>query len=237
MTTGNGANASIKGNTISGGATGIYLEDVPAALFGNSVTGASGHQIECAGGAFAGAGFNYLGGNSPASGSNCTDVSDQLGAQISSWTEGAANGDVSISGASGTTAIFQLTDDPYSYGAGMSDLAGFYAVMSTAGDGAVTHAGSGGNQAKMHMAATGCSPMTGDCWETASDGGAARAISARPQDGEGYYARGNVDPTAVTFSGAQTNSPAQNMLLITFAAILAAGATALFVFKRSQLLK
>jgi len=53
------ANAVIKGNTISGGTTGIQLLVTPSTLpLGNSVTGASGYQIDCASGN--GAAFNYL---------------------------------------------------------------------------------------------------------------------------------------------------------------------------------
>ncbi len=251
--------ASIKGNTISGGTIGVDLAAAASAIFGNSVTGASGNQIDCNGGGFAGAGFNYLGGISPTSGSNCTDVNNQLGAEISSWVEGTNNGDVSVSGSSGVVAIFQLADDPYTYGQGMSDLAGFYAVMDTGENGTVAHAGSGGNQAKMFMAATGCSPMTGSCWqslndalvipinsenclvevdvcdesETSGDVIGDRAVTSRPQTGSGYYALGNADPAAVTLAQTQAQTGHSVLFLIWFAMGLAL-LTGLFIEKRQQ---
>ncbi len=223
-------NVSIKGNTITGGNQGISLSlTIVGPMVGNTVTGASGNQINCNGSATTGAAGNYLGGISPTSGSDCGDVAQQIGSAISGWVEGSAFGDVSVTGATGDVFIYQLADDPYTYGEGMSDLAGFYAVYSENDNGTVVHGGSGGTQAKMPFDATGCAPMTPDCWGGAGD---TRAVSVA-QTGSGYYALGNTDPAAVTLSGSGIST--DNSIIVVVAVMtLLLSATGFYLFNRKE---
>jgi parallel beta-helix repeat protein len=223
----NDTSAVIKGNTISGGTTGIQLLVVPSTLpLGNSVTGASGYQIDCAGGA--GAAFNYLGSSSPSGGSNCSDVNDQLGAAIQGWADSNSYGSVSVIAGS-NQSVFQLADDPYNVGSGgEGDLTAFYAVR-TDGTPAVTHSG-GMTQTKMLMAGTGCFPMSNRCWDSATD------EIPRAQTGKGYYAIGSVDPNAVTLANI-TASSANTWLAVGLVVSLSALAMgALFVLRKRRAL-
>jgi len=223
----NDADTSIKGNTISGGSIGIDVNTDGATIYGNSVTGASGNQIDCSNDNWNAAGFNYLGGSSPTSGSNCNDKEDQIGESFgSNWADGSAYGDVSVSGGTGI-AVFQLSGDPYTFGSGDGDLTAFYAVKGS-GSLTVTHSGSG-TQAKMMMDATGCSPMTITCWESASD------ENPRPQTGKGYYAVGNTDPTVITLRSVSVaaNSNFMPVLVIGLALVVSLGAVVVVRRKRS----
>lgn len=171
----------IKGNTITGGGIGFALTGNATAVYGNNISGVSGLAVDCSGAATLGAAFNYLGGVSPLSGSDCSDRVGQLGSPILSWTEGTSLNE--INGTAGP--LFDLgMSVPYGYAAPVSQSTHFYAA--TAGNVAVT---GGTTQFKMLMSANGCQPMTGSCWQSAAGG--------RPQTGPGYFYGGGLDPTAV----------------------------------------
>lgn len=172
---------TLKGNTISGGGTGILLTGDPTALYGNNISGVSGLAVDCDGTATLGAAFNYLGGVSPSSGSDCTDVANQLGAPIVNWTEGTTLNQVS----STAGPLFDLgLISPYGYLAPIGQLSNFYA----AANGTVT-VNVAGTQFKMLLDGTGCVPMTPTCWQSVGNG--------RAQTAPGYFYAGPADPTAI----------------------------------------
>ena len=224
-----GTGATIKDNTISGGINGIALTSAPMAIYANTVSGASGNQINCSGGAFSGAGFNYIGGNYGGGGSNCTDAEDQLGSPIVAWTDGTSLGSCTAGSAG---PIFDLgNNSPFGLTPPLGRDSKYYATTSGAGDVTVT---GGTTQFKMHMngdndtGSEACNPMTEECWESSSNG--------RGQSGAGYYFSGSQDPTAVTLTDITARS-ANTWLpvgLVAGLSVLALGA--LFVLRKRQAL-
>jgi hypothetical protein len=219
-----GTGATIKGNTISGGTTGIALTGVAAAIYGNTVSGASGNQIACSG-AFAGAGFNYLGGNIGGGGTNCADATDQLGSPIVSWTDSTSLSEASVTGSG---PIFNLGNvAPFGYAPPLGRNSKYYAT--TAGATAVTITSGGATQFKMLMAGTGCNPMTSTCWESLTNG--------RAQSGAGYYFRGSQDPTAITLRDLNATSTATPWPLVIGAVVVLAAMLALGLVLRRRTAK
>jgi hypothetical protein len=190
-----GASATIKDNTITGGTTGIYLDNEADFIYGNTVTGASSNnQIYC-GGYFDAAAFNYLGGYQGGQGVyNCSDAASQLGSPIVAWTDvGTSLGTCTVTGSG---PIFNLGNGPlFGHTPPLGRDSFFYATTPNAGTVSVT---GGSNQFKMLMDATGCNPMSSTCWEDST---------SRAQTGAGYYFSGSQDPTAITLANVTTESP------------------------------
>jgi hypothetical protein len=209
------AGGSIKDNTISGGTTGISLTATSSNVYANTVTGASGNQIEC-GGSFAGAGFNYIGGNYNGSGTNCNDGTDQLGSEIVAWTDGNSLNECSLP--TGDGPIFDLGNiSPYGLTPPQARDSKYYATTASANTVTITV---GTTLFKMNMDRMNdlgtldvCNPMTTECWESAPD---------RAQTGDGYYFGGSQDPTALTLANVTAESP--NLWLpVALAAVVLAG--------------
>lgn len=185
---------TIKGNDISGGTYGVELQGAPTAFYGNRVTGASTQQIYC-NGATAGAAWNYLGGTSPSSGSDCSDVDAQLGSNFVSWSDGGVVSGLSVGGA--VIATFDLANNlPFGYGSTTGRTSNYFAVYDNATADSVTVGGTGTYQYKMFVPPnTGGICPTGtehSCWDSIANG--------RAQSGSGYFYKGNQDPTAITLS-------------------------------------
>ena len=217
-----GANATIKDNTISGGINGISLSNAASAIWGNTVTGASNQQINC-GGAFNGAGFNYIGGNITGAGSNCSDNTDQLGSPIESWTD---TGTLVLNECTvtGDGPIFNLGNNaPFGFTPPLGRDSKYYAVTSSA-TGVTISVGT--RSFRMLMAGTGCNPMTSTCWESDANG--------RSQVGAGYFFGGSQDPTAITLSNVTAQSPNTWLPLALVVAALVGVGGALVMLRRRR---
>jgi hypothetical protein len=184
---------TIKGNDISGGVYGVELTGAPTAIYGNRIVGASIQQVFC-NGAGSGAAWNYLGGMSPTTGSNCSDVQSQLGGNFVSWADGGVVTGLSVTGA--VSATFDLGANlPFGYGSTVHRISNYFAIYGTGGTGNVTVAETGRQYKMFAPPNTGGVCLTGaeaTCWESAANG--------RAQMGTGYFFTGNFDPTAVTVS-------------------------------------
>jgi parallel beta-helix repeat protein len=218
-----GAGGAIQDNTITGGSYGIYLTAAGTNVYANTVSDATTQQIACGlGGGFAGAGFNYIGGNIGGGGTNCSDGTDQLGSPIVAWTDSALT--LNECTIAGSGPIFDLGNSaPYGYAPPLGRDSRYYAT--TSGATGVTISGSGGNQFKMLMAGTGCNPMTYACWEDSS---------TRAQSGAGYYFYGTQDPTALTLANVTTESPNVWLPVVMAVVVLAGVGGALLLLRRRQ---
>jgi len=228
--------AVIKGNTVSGGSTGIALNAAPSAIYGNSVTGASSNHIYCntGNGVTNGAAFNYLGGNSPSSGSNCDDVDDQLGAMWTTWVDRATSLNEVTSAPAGS-AIFDLGDNkPFGVGtpgsAGLPEeggmdqlLSNFYAIRTSGSSVTIDFSGSGTGRLYHIDTPSECtSSGETDCWDYTGDESSDSVTDA--DGGSGHYVVGaEYDPTAITLTNVTAQSPRQ-WLPVALAALALAGA-------------
>jgi hypothetical protein len=219
---------TIKDNAITGGTTGISMTAASNYVYANTVSGASGNQIEC-GGSFAAAGYNYIGGNYNGGGTNCTDGTDQLGSEIVAWTDGTSLNECSLT--SGNGPIFDLgNNSPYGLTPPQGRDSKYYATTAAAGTVTTTV---GTTQFKMHMDRTDtgsggtdvCNPMTGECWESAPD---------RGQTGSGYYFGGSQDPTALTLANVTAESPNLWLPVAMAVVVLAGVGGALLLLRRRR---
>ncbi len=221
---------TIKGNTISGGAYGVELTANATAFYGNRITGASTQQVRC-NGATAGAAWNYLGGTSPASGSNCPDVANQLGSNWVNWSDGGIVSGLNVGGS--VVATFDLGSNlPFQYGDTTGRTSNYFAVYG-ASAGTVTVGGTGTTQYKMFVPPnTGGVCPTGtehSCWESLTN--------SRTQSGAGYYYSGTLDPTAITLNDLNATTTATPWPLVIAAVLIVAGMSAWGLLLRRRAVK
>lgn len=211
--------AIIKGNTISGGGYGVRLTANSLSFYGNRITGAAGYQVECSG-ASAGAAFNFLGGISPNSGSNCADVSQQLGSNYTNWVDGGSSLD-QIYAVPPNSVIFNLgTVPPFNVGMSGVDgmgqlLSNFYAIRR-GGNGQLTIDFSGTGSGRLYQIGDPgeCNtPSTGACWDFVEAG--MNMVSDPSADDTHYVVGQTNDPTAVSlhsFRATSSSGPLVNTL-------------------------